>query len=131
MGLAVVLAALTDFADMKIPTHRGSPITVFFMALGLAAVFIILVSLVFAAIQYRRTARHGILVPRGWSAIVDGGTHVVGTRPVFAETDKGTLVPPDFEVVKMGPGVVTDDMGNTIANRVWYRGGSSSNVMIG
>jgi len=92
---------------------------------------VVLLSLIYAAIQFKHVARHGTIVPPGWSAIVDGGILAPGTLPAFDQTAKGIRIPPEFEIVVMGPGIVTDNMGNTIGNRVWYRAGRGGNTLIG
>ena len=124
----MALAALTTAFSANLPA-RWSPLVTFLAALAIAAVVILLLTLAIAAAGYFRLRGKATVIPLGWSAIIDGGDIGPGQYPVFRITEKGTVIPPPFYVVAAGPGMVSDDRGNTVANRVWFRRGSGNTLL--
>lgn len=130
LGLAVALPALTEIFSSTLP-NKWPPEVTFLLALGVAAVVIIAVTLAIAAIGFFQARRpREVIVPLGWSAIIDGGNLGPGQHMVFRRTAQGTVIPPPFYVVSMGQGMVSDDRGNTVGSgRVWYRRGSGNTFL--
>lgn len=105
----------------------------------LVALLAFLYAFLFAPYQQRNMLRckvleqkeqMGTLIPIGWSAIVEGGIPP-GPQPQFVQTYLGTWVPPGVEVIRSGPGSVTDDMNNTVGGgRIWYRAGRRGNTYL-
>ena len=136
VGRGAISTCLTAVALVKIPSSWGTRLETTFMALAVGIVGTVALSLLMALVwhaygQRNSPLRGATLIPSGWSAIVDGGAVGPGDPVNFSQTKEGTWIPPEFHIVKQGPGAITDDLHNTVTGRVWYRRGRSGNTFIG
>lgn len=127
----VVLGALTSVASTLVTTVDPSLTSRLITGLvgfgcGLAATLVVgfLWFLIIAPYKQRNELREltktcGTLVPTGWKANLDG-----------EQFGEGTWFPPGYKVT-MGPGIVTDDRGNTLSGGRIVGPGARGNTLIG